>query len=214
MDSRPSRFAQSDYELDGNETWLVLGGTPLHRSLCDHPAAIYFPILVMPLARIFRGVAFEFRYRDAEHRTSVITPSTTAPFLAPSRRAWCPARSFWAFRRKVGTLLAVVRLLHSAPAADWPCPHLRLQPPRRGWLILKAEGALHDCARNLSSDRNRGSEPTDAMGETRDRRVAVLVAQYRDFGGALDPRADGLLGAGRSTTAPKPRRSSARSYYF
>jgi cytochrome d ubiquinol oxidase subunit II len=31
--------------------------------------ALYFPILVMLLALIFRGVAFEFRYRDSEHRT-------------------------------------------------------------------------------------------------------------------------------------------------
>jgi cytochrome d ubiquinol oxidase subunit II len=31
--------------------------------------AVYFPILVMLLALVFRGVAFEFRYRDAAHRT-------------------------------------------------------------------------------------------------------------------------------------------------
>jgi len=58
---------------DGNETWLVLGGIGL---LAAFPLAfaiilpaIYFPILVMLLALIFRGVAFEFRFRDAEHRT-------------------------------------------------------------------------------------------------------------------------------------------------
>ena len=58
---------------DGNETWLVLGGVGL---LAAFPLAfaiiipaVYFPILVMLLALIFRGVAFEFRYRDAEHRT-------------------------------------------------------------------------------------------------------------------------------------------------
>jgi len=31
--------------------------------------AVYFPILVMLLALIFRGVAFEFRFRDVDHRT-------------------------------------------------------------------------------------------------------------------------------------------------
>jgi len=31
--------------------------------------AVYFPILIMLLALIFRGVAFEFRFRDVEHRT-------------------------------------------------------------------------------------------------------------------------------------------------
>ena len=58
---------------DGNETWLVLGGLGL---LAAFPLAfaiiipaLYFPILVMLLALVFRGVAFEFRFRDAEHRT-------------------------------------------------------------------------------------------------------------------------------------------------
>jgi cytochrome d ubiquinol oxidase subunit II len=58
---------------DGNETWLVLGGLGL---LAAFPLAfaiilpaVYFPILVMLLALIFRGVAFEFRFRDTERRT-------------------------------------------------------------------------------------------------------------------------------------------------
>jgi len=58
---------------DGNETWLVFGGLglfaafPLAFSIII--PAVYFPILLMLLALVFRGVAFEFRYRDAEHRT-------------------------------------------------------------------------------------------------------------------------------------------------
>jgi len=58
---------------DGNETWLVLGGVAL---LAAFPLAfaiiipaVYFPLLVMLLALAFRGVAFEFRYRDVEHKT-------------------------------------------------------------------------------------------------------------------------------------------------
>jgi cytochrome bd ubiquinol oxidase subunit II len=58
---------------DGNETWLVLGGVGL---LAAFPLAfaiivpaLYFPITVMLLALVFRGVSFEFRFRDAEHRT-------------------------------------------------------------------------------------------------------------------------------------------------
>ena len=58
---------------DGNETWLVLGIVGL---LAAFPLAfaiiipaVYFPILVMLLALVFRGTAFEFRFRDAEHRT-------------------------------------------------------------------------------------------------------------------------------------------------
>jgi cytochrome d ubiquinol oxidase subunit II len=51
---------------DGNETWLVLGGGGL---LVAFPAAyaiimpaLYLPIIVMLLALVFRGVAFEFRF--------------------------------------------------------------------------------------------------------------------------------------------------------
>jgi cytochrome d ubiquinol oxidase subunit II len=58
---------------DGNETWLVLGGVGL---LAAFPLAfaiivpaLYFPIAIMLMALVFRGVAFEFRFRDAEHRT-------------------------------------------------------------------------------------------------------------------------------------------------
>jgi cytochrome d ubiquinol oxidase subunit II len=58
---------------DGNETWLVLGGIGLMAAFPLAFAiilpAVYFPILVMLLSLIFRGVAFEFRFRDAEHRT-------------------------------------------------------------------------------------------------------------------------------------------------
>ena len=58
---------------DGNETWLVLGGVGL---LAAFPLAfaiiipaVYFPVLILLLALIFRGVAFEFRLRDAKHLT-------------------------------------------------------------------------------------------------------------------------------------------------
>lgn len=52
---------------DGNETWLVLGGGGL---LAVFPVvyatvlpALYMPIILMLLGLIFRGVAFEFRWR-------------------------------------------------------------------------------------------------------------------------------------------------------
>src|SRR6201986_1515398 len=58
---------------DGNETWLILGGLGL---LAVFPLAfaiiipaVYFPVLAMLLGLVFRGVAFEFRFRDAEHKT-------------------------------------------------------------------------------------------------------------------------------------------------
>jgi len=73
-----SGFAHGEYERDimmnsvapiwdGNETWLVLGGTAL---LAAFPPAytvllpaLYLPLSVMLIALIFRGVAFEFRFK-------------------------------------------------------------------------------------------------------------------------------------------------------
>ena len=57
---------------DGNETWLVLGGGAL---LAAFPLAYsiilpatYPPMIAMLLGLLFRGVAFEFRWRDPRHR--------------------------------------------------------------------------------------------------------------------------------------------------
>ncbi len=56
---------------DGNETWLVLGGAGL---LAAFPlayavvlSAFYMPLILMLLGLIFRGVAFEFRFKADEH---------------------------------------------------------------------------------------------------------------------------------------------------
>ena len=50
---------------DGNETWLVLGGGGLFvafpRAYAVIMPALYIPIILMLLALVFRGVAFEFR---------------------------------------------------------------------------------------------------------------------------------------------------------
>ena len=57
---------------DGNETWLVLGGAGL---LVGFPlaysvilSALYLPVVFMLLGLIFRGVAFEFRFKASEQR--------------------------------------------------------------------------------------------------------------------------------------------------
>ena len=51
---------------DGNETWLVLGGGGLlvafPRAYAVIMPAFYLPVIVMLLALVFRGVAFEFRW--------------------------------------------------------------------------------------------------------------------------------------------------------
>jgi cytochrome d ubiquinol oxidase subunit II len=57
---------------DGNETWLVLGGGglmaafPLAYSVLM--PALYTPMIVMLLGLVFRGVAFEFRWRSRRER--------------------------------------------------------------------------------------------------------------------------------------------------
>ncbi|MBU3057911.1 cytochrome d ubiquinol oxidase subunit II [Pseudomonas indica] len=57
---------------DGNETWLVLGGAglfaafPLAYSVVL--TALYMPLILMLVALIFRGVAFEFRFKAKRTR--------------------------------------------------------------------------------------------------------------------------------------------------
>ncbi|WP_137973216.1 cytochrome d ubiquinol oxidase subunit II [Pseudomonas sp. F(2018)] len=56
---------------DGNETWLVLGGAglfaafPLAYSVVL--SAVYLPLIFMLIGLVFRGVAFEFRFKASEH---------------------------------------------------------------------------------------------------------------------------------------------------
>ena len=57
---------------DGNETWLVMGGGGLLAAFPLAYAVIlpatYPLIIAMLLGLVFRGVAFEFRWRDERHR--------------------------------------------------------------------------------------------------------------------------------------------------
>src|SRR5215470_17421716 len=106
---------------DGNETWLVLGGLGL---LAAFPLAfaiiipaVYVPILVMLLALIFRGVAFEFRFRDAENKT------------------------FWDHAFSYGSAIAPFALL-TGIALLFGYGLLGA-----GWLILKTEGDVQTAAR-------------------------------------------------------------------
>jgi cytochrome bd ubiquinol oxidase subunit II len=72
---------------DGNETWLVLGGGGL---MAAFPVAysivmtaLYAPVIAMLLALVFRGVAFEFRWRAVEKHTwdwAFVSGSTLAAF--------------------------------------------------------------------------------------------------------------------------------------
>jgi cytochrome d ubiquinol oxidase subunit II len=66
---------------DGNETWLVLGGGGLFAAFPFAYAALmpalYIPIVLMLLALILRGVAFEFRLRGRRRGTAFWTAAFT-----------------------------------------------------------------------------------------------------------------------------------------
>ncbi|EHR06409.1 cytochrome d ubiquinol oxidase subunit II [Bradyrhizobium sp. WSM471] len=140
---------------DGNETWLVLGGGGLMAAFPLAYAvlmpALYTPIIAMLIGLVFRGVAFEFRWR------------TTA------------ARNRWDIAFAAGSLVATlaqgialgailqgvqVEARHYAGGWwDWLTPFSLLTGIAlvigycvlgANWLILKTEGALRDKAYRLS----------------------------------------------------------------
>lgn len=57
---------------DGNETWLVMGGGGLYAvfplAYSVALTALYAPLIAMLLALVFRGVAFEFRFKHVRHK--------------------------------------------------------------------------------------------------------------------------------------------------
>ncbi|MCX7312047.1 MAG: cytochrome d ubiquinol oxidase subunit II [Alphaproteobacteria bacterium] len=72
---------------DGNETWLILGGAGLWvafpRAYAVIMPALYLPVIVMLLALVFRGVAFEFRvvsHSKTSWNFAFAAGSTTAAF--------------------------------------------------------------------------------------------------------------------------------------
>ncbi|NHB57464.1 cytochrome d ubiquinol oxidase subunit II [Acinetobacter shaoyimingii] len=75
---------------DGNETWMVLGGAALYAAFpmvyATVLSALYLPIILMVIALIFRGVAFEFRFKASDRSRhfwdkAFISGSVLASFL-------------------------------------------------------------------------------------------------------------------------------------
>jgi cytochrome d ubiquinol oxidase subunit II len=137
---------------DGNETWLVLGGLGL---LAAFPLAfaiiipaVYFPILVMLLALVFRGVAFEFRFRDAEHKTFWDHAFNYGSGIATFAQGVVLGSFIQGFQ--------VSGRVFSGTSFDFLTPFSILTGIAllfgygllgAGWLILKTEGDLQDTAR-------------------------------------------------------------------
>ncbi|WP_454254459.1 cytochrome d ubiquinol oxidase subunit II [Pseudomonas sp. Marseille-Q8238] len=145
---------------DGNETWLVLGGAglfaafPLAYSVVL--SALYLPLMFMLIGLVFRGVAFEFRFKAKEHKQHIwdkafIGGSLVATFFQGVA---------------LGTFIEGIPVENRAFAGDtlnWLAPF----PLFSGlglvaayallgctWLIMKTEGRLqrqmHDMARPLA----------------------------------------------------------------
>ena len=60
---------------DGNETWLVLGGAGLYGAFplaySVVLSALYLPLMLMLVGLIFRGVAFEFRFKAKDEKRHI-----------------------------------------------------------------------------------------------------------------------------------------------
>ncbi|MGH6871456.1 MAG: cytochrome d ubiquinol oxidase subunit II [Rhizomicrobium sp.] len=137
---------------DGNETWLVLGGVGL---LAAFPLAfaiimpaVYFPILVMLLALVFRGVAFEFRYRDSEHRTFWDHGFNYGSLLATFAQGVVLGAFIQGFkidgRHFVGSSFDCFTPFSLLTGVALVCGYALLGA---GWLIIKTEGELQAFAR-------------------------------------------------------------------
>jgi cytochrome bd ubiquinol oxidase subunit II len=141
---------------DGNETWLVLGGGcllaafPLAYSIIL--PAVYAPIVVMLLALVFRGVAFEFRWRNPAHEAFWDLAFTSGSVVAASCQGVI-----------LGALLQGIVVYGRAYAGgwlDWLSPFSLVTGASvvvayallgATWLILKTEGELQDRAYRLAS---------------------------------------------------------------
>lgn len=142
---------------DGNETWLVLGGAGLFAAFPLAYAvilsALYLPLVLMLLGLIFRGVAFEFRFKARAHERhwwdkAFIGGSVAATFfqgvtlgafiqgLPVANRAYAGGALDWIAPFPIFTglgLLAAFALLGSS------------------WLIIKTEGEVQARAFRMSA---------------------------------------------------------------
>lgn len=141
---------------DGNETWLVLGGAglfaafPLAYSVIL--SALYLPVIFMVVALIFRGVAFEFRFKVEAHRQHIwdkafIGGSVTATFFQ--------GVILGAFLNGI----PVENRTYAGEALDWLSPFalfcgvgLLVAYALLGstWLIMKTEGDLQERMRRIA----------------------------------------------------------------
>ncbi|WP_112875100.1 cytochrome d ubiquinol oxidase subunit II [Paracoccus endophyticus] len=140
---------------DGNETWLVLGGGAV---LAGFPLAyavlmpaLYVPVIAMLLGLVFRGVAFEFRFRSIRRRHWWDRGFVLGSLVAALAQGVA-----------LGAILQGVAVEGRAYAGgwwDWLTPFTVLTGISvclgyallgASWLILKTEGRLRDRAYALA----------------------------------------------------------------
>lgn len=140
---------------DGNETWLVLGGGGLFAAF---PLAygvlmpaIYTPIIAMLIGLIFRGVAFEFRWRTHGERNRWDIAFAGGSFLAAISQGIA-----------LGAILQGVEVEGRSYAGgwwDWLTPFSILTGLSvvagygllgATWLVMKTTGELRDHAYRLT----------------------------------------------------------------
>jgi cytochrome d ubiquinol oxidase subunit II len=140
---------------DGNETWLVLGGGGLYAAFPLAYAvlmpALYTPMIVMLLGLVFRGVAFEFRWRTQRERNRWDIAFAGGSLLATLAQGVA-----------LGAILQGVNVEGRHYAGgwwDWLTPFSVLTGLAlvtgysllgATWLAMKTEGELRDQAYRLS----------------------------------------------------------------
>ena len=134
---------------DGNETWLVLGGGGMMAAFPLAYAvlmpALYTPMIAMLIGLIFRGVAFEFRWRTQSKRNRWDIAFAGGSLLATLAQGIA-----------LGAILQGVHVEGRHYAGgwwDWLTPFSILTGLAlvvgygllgATWLVLKTEGALRD----------------------------------------------------------------------
>ncbi|MDR3518837.1 MAG: cytochrome d ubiquinol oxidase subunit II [Azospirillaceae bacterium] len=134
---------------DGNETWLVLGGAGLMAAFPLAYAvllsALYLPLVLMLAGLIWRGVAFEFRFKaDAAHKPLWNTAFAGGSFVATFFQGVALGAYINGF--------VVTGPSYAGGAFDWLTPFslftglgLVVAYALLGstWLIMKTAGSLH-----------------------------------------------------------------------
>ncbi|MBR1123595.1 cytochrome d ubiquinol oxidase subunit II [Bradyrhizobium lablabi] len=141
---------------DGNETWLVLGGGGMMAAFPLAYAvlmpALYTPMIVMLLGLVFRGVAFEFRWRTTRNKQNRWDLAFTGGSLLAALAQGIA----------LGAILQGIRVSERVYAGgwwDWLTPFSILTGIAlvigyallgATWLVMKTEGELRDRAYGLS----------------------------------------------------------------